>query len=95
MSAAASASVAKSRERRVTAGRRIDDEYIHGEDIEEVSIGDITLLVLTLVLRLPEACRKYIKFNSHPNVKLGFSLKHKKRRLFSQSHEKSNFHSNV
>ena len=43
---AASASVAKSRERRVTAGRRIDDEYIHGEDIEEVSIGDITLLVL-------------------------------------------------
>ena len=40
--AAASASVAKSRERRVTAGRRIDDEYIHGEDIDEVSIGNIT-----------------------------------------------------
>ena len=43
---AASASVAKGRERRVTAGRRIDDEYIHGEDIEEVSIEDITLAVL-------------------------------------------------
>ena len=43
---AASASVAKGRERRVTAGRRIDDEYIHGEAIEEVSIEDITLAVL-------------------------------------------------
>ena len=68
--AAASASVAKSRERRVTAGRRIDDEYIHGEDIEEVSIGDITLLVLHLVLKLP--CRKKIKLNSHLLVKFGF-----------------------
>ena len=62
MSTASSASVAKSRERRVTAGRRIDDEYIHGEDIEEVSIGDITLLVLHLVLRLPWGCRKKLKY---------------------------------
>ena len=62
MSAAASASVAKSRERRVTAGRRIDDEYIHGEDIDEVSIGDITLLVLHLVLRLPGACWKKLNY---------------------------------
>ena len=60
--AAASASVAKSRERRVTAGRRIDDEYIHGEDIEEVSIGNITLLVLPSVLRMPEACKKKLNY---------------------------------
>ena len=88
MSAAASVSVAKSRERRVTAGRRIDDEYIHGEDIEEVSIRDITLLVLPSVFFLP--CRKKIKLNSHLLVKFGFPLKYKQRLLSSQSHKKSN-----